>query len=146
MMWIVYLLLGLVAAALLIAVVRTLLIKPKVTEYRLSSEQDRVDEYARKLSVMVQKETISFRENPTIEKFLEFHSLLEELFPTVFARCEKAELDGNLLLKWKGKTNKDPILLMSHMDVVEAGGEWKYPPFSGTVAEGKVWGRGAADT
>ena len=32
MMWIVYLLLGLVAAALLIAVVRTLLIKPKVTE------------------------------------------------------------------------------------------------------------------
>ncbi len=146
MMWIVYLLLGLIAVVLLTAVVRTLLVKPKKTEYVLSDNQDRVDEYARKLSVMVQKETISYREDPTVEKFLEFHVVLEELFPTVFARCEKIVIDGNLLLKWKGKTSKDPILLMSHMDVVEAGGEWKYPPFSGTVAEGKVWGRGAADT
>jgi carboxypeptidase PM20D1 len=32
------------------------------------------------------------------------------------------------------------------MDVVEATGSWKYPPFSGEIAEGKVWGRGAADT
>lgn len=146
MMWIVYLLLGLIAVVLLTAVVRTLLVKPKKTEYVLSDNQDRVDEYARKLSVMVQKETISYREDPTVEKFLEFHVVLEELFPTVFARCEKIVIDGNLLLKWKGKNDKDPILLMSHMDVVEAGGEWKYPPFSGTVAEGKVWGRGAADT
>ena len=146
MMWIVYLLLGLVVAALLAAVVHTLMIKPKTTEYSLSSDQDRVDEYARKLSLMVQKETISYRDDPTVEKFLEFHNLLETLFPTVFANCEKVVLDGNLLLKWKGKADKEPILLMSHMDVVEAGGEWKYPPFSGTVAEGKVWGRGAADT
>ena len=146
MMWIVYLLLGLIAVVLLTAVVRTLLVKPKKTEYVLSDNQDRVAEYARKLSVMVQKETISYREDPTVEKFLEFHVVLEELFPTVFARCEKIVIDGNLLLKWKGKNDKDPILLMSHMDVVEAGGEWKYPPFSGTVAEGKVWGRGAADT
>ena len=56
MMWIVYLLLGLVVAVLLTAVVRTLMIKPKTTEYSLSSDQDRVDEYARKLSRMVQKE------------------------------------------------------------------------------------------
>ena len=35
---------------------------------------------------------------------------------------------------------------MSHMDVVEASGEWKYPYFSGAIAEGKVWGRGSADT
>ena len=146
MMWIVYLLLALVAAVLLTVVVRTLMLKPKTTDYRLSTDQKRVDEYAGKLSKMVQKETISDRDDPNVEKFLEFHSLLEALFPTVFAKCEKVEIDGNLLLKWKGKSNKDPILLMSHMDVVEAGGEWKYPPFAGVVAEGKVWGRGAADT
>ena len=67
MMWIVYLLLGLVVAALLAAVVHTLMIKPKTTEYSLSSDQDRVDEYARKLSLMVQKETISYRDDPTVE-------------------------------------------------------------------------------
>ena len=35
---------------------------------------------------------------------------------------------------------------MNHHDVVEAQGEWKHEPFSGDIAEGKVWGRGTLDT
>ena len=149
MIWLLYALLavlGVLVLLLAVAAIRTAMIPVKVTDYRLSDDDARVDAYAEKLSKMVQEETISYRDNPTVEKFRAFHKVLEELFPTVFANCEKVEIDGNLLLKWKGKTDKDPILLMSHMDVVEAGGEWRYPPFSGTVAEGKVWGRGSADT
>ena len=146
MIWVLYILLAVLAVLLLTAAVRTLMIKPKVTDFKLSDDTARIDAYAAKLSAMVQKETISDRADPEVEKFREFHKLLEELFPTVFAKCEKIDIDGNLMLKWKGKSDKDPILLMSHMDVVEAGGEWKYPPFSGTIAEGKVWGRGAGDT
>ena len=131
---------------LAIAVIRTLTMPLKKTYYELSDDTQRIDAYAHKLSRMVRAETISDRAAPTIEKFLAFHQLLEELFPRVFATCEKVEIDGNLLLKWPGKSGQDPILLMSHMDVVEATGQWKYPPFSGTIAEGKVWGRGAADT
>ena len=149
-MKIVLIILGLLLAALLlclgVAVIRTLTLPLKQTHYELSEDTDRVDSYANKLSKMVQVETISDRADPSIEKFLAFHKLLEELFPRVFATCEKIEIDGNLLLKWPGKSAQDPILLMSHMDVVEATGQWKYPPFSGTIAEGKVWGRGAADT
>ena len=131
---------------LLAALVRTLLMPRKTTHYRLSEEKERVDAYADKLSRMVQVETISDRADPAVEKFRAFHGLLEQLFPTVFSVCEKVEIDGNLLLKWKGRSGQDPILLMAHMDVVEATGTWKYPPFSGTVADGKVWGRGAGDT
>lgn len=131
---------------LLSAIVRTLLLPKKVTNFKLSEDNARIDEYADKLSRMVKHETISDRNDASTEKFLTFHKLLEELFPTVFATCEKTEIDGNLLLKWPGKTSKDPIMLMSHMDVVEATGEWKYPPFSGEIAEGKLWGRGSADT
>lgn len=151
MIWILYILLGIVGLlllALLTALVRTLLMPKKTTAYALSTDEARVEKYAKKLSAMVQKETISNRNDPEVEKFREFHRILRDLFPTVFATCEQIEIDGNLLLKWKGRTDKAPILLMSHMDVVEAGdGEgWKYPPFSGTIAEGKVWGRGASDT
>ena len=149
MIYLLYAVLAVLAAVVLlvaVAALRTLMIPTKATEYHLSDDTARVDAYADKLSKMVQKETISDRADPTVEKFREFHVLLEELFPKVFAACEKVEIDGNLLLKWKGKSDRDPILLMSHMDVVEAGGEWKYPPFSGAIAEGKVWGRGAADT
>lgn len=127
------------------ALIRTLFLPRKKTDFHLSEDTARCDLYAEKLSRMVQVETISDRNDPSIEKFLAFHKLLEELFPRVFSVCEKIEIDGNLLLKWKGKTEKDPIMLISHMDVVEAGGEWKYPPFSGTIADGKVWGRGAGD-
>jgi carboxypeptidase PM20D1 len=139
-------LVALIMLCLLVALVRTLLLPKKKTFFEMSTDEERIDTYAQKLSKMVQMETISDRADPTIEKFRAFHGLLEELFPRVFATCEKIEIDGNLLLKWSGKTAGEPIMLMSHMDVVEATGEWKYAPFSGTIAEGKVWGRGAADT
>lgn len=40
------------------------------------------------------------------------------------------------------------VTLNCHLDVVYEGdhAKWKYPPFSGAVAEGKIWGRGASDT
>lgn len=38
------------------------------------------------------------------------------------------------------------IILLSHMDVVPANPkEWQVPPFSGTLKNGEVWGRGALD-
>ena len=133
-------------ACVLVAVIRTLMLPKKQTSFALSEDTERIDAYSKKLSRMVQIETISDRNDPAIEKFLVFHKLLEELFPKVFATCEKLEIDGNLLLKWKGQSSEQPIMLISHMDVVKATGEWKYPPFSGTIAEGKIWGRGSADT
>jgi len=145
-LWILLALLAALLICLAVAAVRTMMLQRKKTDYRLSDDKKRIDEYAGKLSRMVQVETISQRGKPDVEKFRRFHTLLRELFPKVFAACEEIEIDGNLMLKWKGKTDAQPILLMSHMDVVEATGEWKYPPFSGTIAEGKVWGRGSADT
>jgi acetylornithine deacetylase/succinyl-diaminopimelate desuccinylase-like protein len=48
-------------------------------------------------------------------------------------------------LRGIGKHTKS-IILLSHMDVVPANPkEWEVPPFSGTVKDGKIWGRGAID-
>ena len=140
-------LLILVLALLLAAVLRTLRIRPDRGEYVPLPQPRREAEYAQKLSKMVQFETVSVRGRPDPDKFRRFHGLLAELFPGVFAACEKTDLDGALILKWKGKSDENPILLLAHMDVVEASPEgWKYPPFSGAIAEGKVWGRGSGDT
>ncbi len=32
-----------------------------------------------------------------------------------------------------------------HTDVVPTGVNWRYPPFSATIADGKLWGRGSVD-
>lgn len=107
---------------------------------------ERSMKYAEKLSLMIQKETISeFNQNDK-SKFYEFHSLLKALFPNVFRECTLEDFQGSILLKWKGVTNKKPIVFMNHHDVVEAPGEWKFNAFSGKIDEDKVWGRGALDT
>ncbi|MBS7379602.1 MAG: M20/M25/M40 family metallo-hydrolase, partial [Sphaerochaetaceae bacterium] len=102
--------------------------------------------YAEKLSRMIQCETISVPDVPNTEKFDRFHSVLQELFPLVFRKGEVHYIDSSILIRWQGKGKKEPILLMSHQDVVPAEGEWKYPPFSGEIADGRVWGRGTVDT
>lgn len=149
MKYILYLLLCVIAVIillLLIAVVRTLLMPNKASVYVPSPDKSREQAYAEKLSKMVQCNTVSEREHPFQEKFLDFHKQLEILFPLVHKNLEKTEIDGNLLFFWKGKNNTRPVVLMSHQDVVPAEGKWRYEPFGGEIAEGKVWGRGSTDT
>ena len=131
---------------LLIAVVRTLLMPKKKSDYKANEDEKESLRLAEKLSTMIKYDTTSHANIHEVDKFLGFHKVLEELFPLVHRNLEKTEIDGNLLFYWKGKSSEKPILLMSHQDVVPAEGEWKHEPFSGDIADGKVWGRGAADT
>ena len=131
---------------LLIAVLRTLLMPSKTSTYVADEPEEEALALAEKLSKMIQYDTTSYANVAEVEKFLGFHKVLEELFPLVHEKLEKTEIDGNLLFYWKGKSSEKPILLMSHQDVVPAEGEWVHAPFSGDIAEGKVWGRGASDT
>ena len=138
---------GILLLLLAASLVRTLLlVPPKRSAYEPAPDPERARRYAEKLSAMVQVETVSVPGADQREKFLAFHRTLEKLFPLVHEKLEKAEIDGNLLFFWKGKSSARPLVLMSHQDVVPAEGEWIRPPFSGEIAEGKVWGRGASDT
>lgn len=105
------------------------------------------EKHAKNLSEMIQIPSVSVRGNSDLTYIYKMHEKLEELYPLIHSKLEKTDIDGALLYRWKGKNpDRLPILLMSHHDVVEATGEWKYPAFSGTIAEGKIWGRGAIDT
>ena len=145
-MKIILIILAIILLLLIIAIIKTLSVKTKENYYEYSKDTKRVDDYANKLSRLIQYETVSVSGKPDPDKFRGFHKVLEQEFPLVFRALEKIDIDGNLLMKWKGEDSSlDPIILTSHQDVVEASGDWKYPPFSGTIAEGKVWGRGTAD-
>lgn len=137
---------ALLVLLLLIAVVRTLLMPNKRSDYAAPEADSRAMLLAQKLSKMIQYDTTSHANVHEEEKFLGFHKVLEELFPLVHEKLERTVIDGNLLYYWKGKSSEKPILLMSHQDVVPAEGEWLHEPFSGDIADGKVWGRGASDT
>ncbi|MBQ8144515.1 MAG: M20/M25/M40 family metallo-hydrolase, partial [Butyricicoccus sp.] len=136
-------------AFILFLLLKTAMVKPtpaKTAKVRLD-ESPRAAAYGQTLSRMVQKETVSARGQKDRAKYYEFHDLLEELFPNIHTSCEKHVFNGSLLFRWKGRGDREPILLMSHHDVVEANGTWQHEPFSGDIDEaGRVWGRGTVDT
>jgi len=60
---------------------------------------------------------------------------------------EPAENRVSIVARHRGTTGKPRVMVYSHYDTVPPGdpGEWRHPPFSATIAEGKLWGRGATD-
>ncbi len=85
------------------------------------------------------------------EVFLDLHRYLEEQFPLVHSKLQREVVGGfSLLYRWPGSDpDAQPILLMSHLDVVAVPGDeeprWTHAPWSGDVADGYIWGRGALD-
>jgi acetylornithine deacetylase/succinyl-diaminopimelate desuccinylase-like protein len=59
---------------------------------------------------------------------------------------ESAPGRANVVARLAGTGKKPPLLLTAHLDVVEADpATWTHPPFSGAIADGCLWGRGAID-
>lgn len=53
---------------------------------------------------------------------------------------------ASALARLKGERKGPALIYNGHLDTVPVGAEkWNHEPFGGDVAEGKVWGRGAAD-
>lgn len=115
----------------------------------MSAEKDEL--YAQHLSGMVKFPTRSYKndENVDYSVFEAFHKYLEDTYPLIHKTLDKKIIgDAGLLYKWTGRqTGKLPILLMGHQDVVPEGDpeKWTYPPYSGEIKDGLVWGRGSFD-
>lgn len=102
------------------------------------------DEVTTLLSDLIRINTTNPPGNETATaKFLAKALEAEEL------KCEVLESSkgrGNVLTRIKGSGEKPSLLLLSHLDVVPATPkEWSLDPFSGSVKEGYVWGRGSLD-
>lgn len=105
--------------------------------------------------------------------FGQFKEYLKTSYPLVYQHAEYAEVNQyGLVFRLKGSNpSLEPILFLSHMDVVPPGDAdvknnaenvfrpddkplepvakvaegWEYAPFSGAVANGRIYGRGAID-
>jgi succinyl-diaminopimelate desuccinylase len=54
---------------------------------------------------------------------------------------------GNLFARWGAAAHRRSFGFNGHVDVVPPGdvASWTHPPFAAAIADGQIWGRGAAD-
>ncbi|MFN0318078.1 MAG: M20 family peptidase [Burkholderiales bacterium] len=105
---------------------------------------------AARLSQLIRFPTVSFQDSGRIDHgaFAALREYIRRTYPQVHRAMTREDINGSLLYRWPGTdASLAPILLMAHLDVVpgEEGGTWAHPPFSGDIADGFVWGRGALD-
>ena len=106
-----------------------------------------LEAYAATFSRMLRCATVSVKDSYDDTEFAKLRKVVEEDFPLLHRHGERRILaDDCWMYKIPGKDSSRNILLMSHHDVVAADTDWTMPPFEGIIRDGKVYGRGAADT
>ncbi|MDO8290590.1 MAG: M20 family peptidase [Parvibaculum sp.] len=113
---------------------------------------------AEHLSTAIRLPTISWQRGMTGAKadasnkaFVDFREFITATYP-IFSKTATREIvsDYSLLFTWQGSDpSLEPVLFMSHMDVVPVvpgtEADWKHDPFGGEIVDGVIWGRGAID-
>lgn len=144
---------GLLLVLLVWMCVRAMMFKSKQIQISAVSVEVDAQAVAARLARSVQFKTISHQDPKKFDgkPFLALHAFLQKAFPKVHATLKREVVQKySLLYTWKGSDpSLAPMLLMGHMDVVpvlpNTLKEWKYPPYSGTIAEKAIWGRGTLD-
>ena len=146
-----YIVLGVFGLFLAVILIRTALFRPKAQAATTAEEVAFNTEKAiGNLAELIKCKTVSYND-PSLEDEEEFKKLiamLPTLYPRVFDVCSFNQLpDRALLLRWPGKSEKEPAVLMAHYDVVPVDeSKWEKPPFSAIIEDGVLWGRGTLDT
>jgi len=99
--------------------------------------------------------------NDSEEGFLPFGRGVHDCFKYMLAKASADGFDvenvdnygghiefGGYFLDEAGEiigTSTEIVGVLAHLDVVPEGSDWKYEPFAGVIADGRVYGRGASD-
>lgn len=144
-----------VAAILLVAVgvisVRTLGFRSKQVPVEVRPAPAVSAAAIQHLCQAISYRTISLPDQFDSSQFVAFRAFLERSYPLVHDRLSREVIAGHsLLYRWQGQDNSlRPFVIMAHQDVVPVEDEslslWHVEPFQGTVRDGFIWGRGAAD-
>ena len=138
---------------LVIIVTRALLHTPETTSLQEAVDYS-LDEdlMLAHLSESIRFQTISHESSQDLnaDAFDNFQAWVSQTYSQLHQTLELKMFNGTMLYKWEGTDpTLKPILVTGHYDVVPVipGTEslWQQPPFSGTISDGFVWGRGALD-
>ncbi len=145
-----YIILGLLALLLAVLLINTGIQTSKarkLTGAHPEAAPEVLDQYGRTLGEMLQCKTVSVKDAYDDTEFAKLRQVVQTRFPLLHAKAERHIFSQDCwVYKIPGLDTGRNILLMSHHDVVAAEEAWTHDPFGGKVVDGKIYGRGAADT
>ena len=97
------------------------------------------------LTDLIGFKTISGEDNSALIDYCD--EILKQLGATSFRTYDDEKKRVNLFatLKAKNSNNKKPIILSGHTDVVPVSKGWSSDPFTATIKDDKLYGRGSCD-
>jgi acetylornithine deacetylase len=97
------------------------------------------------LTDLISFKTVSGEDNTALIDYCD--DILKKLGATSFRTYDDEKKRVNLFatLKAKNANNKKPIILSGHTDVVPVSKGWSSDPFTATIKEDKLFGRGSCD-
>lgn len=105
-------------------------IKKEPLPQRKGASTEKCEEYAGKLSRMIECRTVWTESGENASEFERFYRTLEELFPALSAGAKRLVFgDGCFFYVIEGENAEKNLLLMSHHDVVDATDRWDTDPF-----------------
>ncbi len=145
-----YTLLALFVALLAFMIIRTLCTKkPKLEDRNYVPHEIDIDRVASHLVGAVQIPTITLENNDCDGSiFYKYQEYLEKCYPKIMSIAEKKNVNKySVIYTVKGTDDSLlPCAILAHQDVVPAPEEgWEVPPFSGTIKDGYIYGRGSQD-
>jgi len=153
-MIILYTIIGILVVLIAILALNTWVKKPeKKTEQKLPEITLDKDKLAQNLAGMIRFKTVSSKtlDGFDADAFFGLHKYLKKTYPLIHKTLERETVNTyGLIYKWTGSgSEQKPMLLMAHQDVVPVDerteDQWEHGAFSGDVADGYIWGRGAID-
>ena len=112
-----------------------------------NSPSERLSEYVRILSEMVNCKTVFDENGENKAEFEKFYSVIEQNFPNISRKAERITFgSGCFAYKISGTNPKKNVMIMSHHDVVDSCPGWETDAFTATKKDGFLFGRGTIDT
>ncbi len=141
----------LVLLIVLFAIVGVNYLRFKAPQYAPPFETPSLQVNPENLAKAIQFQTIAHKaEMLDANAFSGLQKHLRTAFPLVDSLLPQKRINHySLIYYWKGRTNAPPIVLAAHMDVVPveyaSREEWDVTPFSGTITDTHIYGRGTLD-